>query len=140
MKAFYCLILTDTELCEDFRIGIFSDKTEAEKIAAYYLTNVCGFCEYPCTYRIEKKYIDVTDTADASVKIETVWTVQGWNVNEDYDEIAVIESNLYLTEKQAEQELHKMLKKYDRTEWAVNCWEIGKLHWTDGFCNSLFKM
>ncbi|MDE7120818.1 MAG: hypothetical protein K2O42_01490, partial [Oscillospiraceae bacterium] len=77
MNIFYCLILTDIDLCENFWIGIFSDKTEAEKIATYYLTNVRGFCEYPCTYRIEKKYIDGTDTVDASVKIETVWMVQG---------------------------------------------------------------
>ncbi|MDE6087016.1 MAG: hypothetical protein K2G25_01365 [Oscillospiraceae bacterium] len=134
MKSFYCLILTDTDLCEDFLIGIFSDKTEAEKIAAYYLTSVQGLCEYPCTERIVKKYIaELPLETDVATKIDKVWIVQGWNVNEDYDEIAVIESNLYLTKERAEQELHLMQKDYVRTEWAVDCWKIGKLNWTDGF-------
>ena len=54
------LILTDPELSyenhfEDFFIGFFATRQKAEETARYYLGNLPGFCDYPCTYRIEKK-------------------------------------------------------------------------------------
>lgn len=53
----YQLILTDPELSydsysEDFYIGLFETEKQAEDTAQYYLKNIKGFCDFPCTYRI----------------------------------------------------------------------------------------
>ncbi len=130
----YFLILTDPELSygsytEDFPIGIFETKTQAEETAHHYLAHVKGFCDLPCTYRIvEKEIIGHSDSTP-----DLVWIVQGWNVNEHLDETDIIESACFLTEAQANTELQVMKRKYQRTEWAVNCWQIGALEWREGF-------
>ena len=56
----YLLVLTDPELSyegysEDFEIGIFLTEQQAQETAQYYLENIRGFCDFPCTYRIVKK-------------------------------------------------------------------------------------
>lgn len=56
----YKLILTDLELSydnfsEDFHIGLFETERQAEDTALYYLKNIKGFCDFPCTYRIVKR-------------------------------------------------------------------------------------
>ena len=89
----YSLILTDPELSyenhsEDFFIGIFATRQKAEEIACYYLGNLPGFCDYPCTYRIEEK--EVVDNSDNAMPV-SVWIVQGWNVNDNFDEIDILQ-------------------------------------------------
>ena len=130
----YLLILTDPELSydgytEDFPIGIFETEKQAEETACYYLAHVKGFCDFPCTYRIiEKEIVGYSDNMT-----DCVWIVQGWNVNEHLDETDIIESACFLTEAQANTELQVMKSSYQRTEWAVNCWQIGALEWREGF-------
>lgn len=131
----YLLILTDTELSydnysEDFNIGMFETEKEAEETARYYLEHIKGFCDFPCTYRIEKK--EVFDNFDHIVP-DVIWIVQGWNINENLDEIDIIESPCFLTNERADAELQIMKNQYRRTEWTVSRWEIGKLKWLDGF-------
>lgn len=136
MKIFYCLTMTDTELQEDFSIGIFPDQEEAEKIASYYLANVPGFCEYPCTVRITEKYLAGLPECPESatdLKTENFWIVQGWDLNQNHDAISLIESELFLTKEQAERELHNMQEKFSRSEWAIDCLTLGESHWADGF-------
>ena len=130
----YQLILTDTELSyenysEDFTIGIFASREEAERTAKYYLQNVKGFSEYPCTYRIEEK-----EVIRAEHLPETVWIIQGYDENEDLDEINILESDCFLTKQQALQELDRLQKLYQRENWCINCWNIGESHWKEGFC------
>ena len=131
----YVLMMTDPELSydnysEDFEIGIFKTEKEAEEIAQYYLENVQGFCDYPCTYRIEKK--EVVDNFE-HVEPDIIWDVQGWNENEYGDEIDIVESACFLTKERAETELQMMKKKYQRSEWVVSRLKIGELHCRDGF-------
>ncbi|MDE7478199.1 MAG: hypothetical protein K2M91_09665 [Lachnospiraceae bacterium] len=131
----YVLMMTDPELSydnysEDFGIGIFKTEKEAEEVAQYYLENVQGFCDYPCTYRIEKK--EVVDNFE-HVEPDIIWDVQGWNENDYGDEIDIVESACFLTKERAETELQLMKKKYQRSEWVVSRHKIGKLHWRDGF-------
>ena len=117
----YLLVLTDPELSydnysEDFYIGLFDTEQQAEDIAKHYLKNIKGFCDFPCTYRIVKK--DVIGDFNSRIS-DYLWTVQGWNTNEDLDEIDIIESPCFLTEEQADAELPVMKKKYQREEWTV---------------------
>jgi hypothetical protein len=138
-KALFYLTLTDTELSyddfsEDFGIGMFFSEAEAKRVAAYYLKNIKGFCEYPCTYRIKRKNIIgilpcIKDSA-------CVWMVTGWNTNADLDEIDIVESDCYADESQAYKALSEMKAKYPRSEWAVNRWIIGKHEWEAGFSRS----
>lgn len=131
----YWLILTDEELSydgysQDFAIGLFETEKQAEETAHYYLKNVKGFRDFPCTYRIVKK--EVCDNLNNKTPI-VVWFVVGWNINENLDEIDIIESNCFLTEERANLELELMKKQYQREEWTIERWKIGKLKWQDGF-------
>lgn len=135
IEKLYLLILTDTELSydnysEDFHIGIFETEKEAEETARYYLENVKGFCDFPCTYHIVKR--EVIDNFDHIVP-DVIWIVQGWNMNENLDEIDIIESSCFLTEERANSELQRMKNQCQRAEWAVSRWKIGNLKWRDGF-------
>lgn len=129
------LLLIDPELSyegylEDFEIGIFLTEQQAQETAQYYLKNIRGFCDFPCTYRIVKK--EIADNLNDSIP-EAVWTVQGWNINEDFDEIDIVESAYFLNKKHAKEELKRMQKLYQRTEWALGKSIIGDLQWRDGF-------
>lgn len=131
----YLLLLTDPELSyegysEDFEIGIFLTEQQAQETAQYYLKNIRGFCDFSCTYRIVKK--EIADNWNDSIP-ETVWTVQGWNINADFDEIDIVESACFLTKKHAKEELKRMRKLYQRTEWVLAKAIIGDLQWRDGF-------
>lgn len=87
----YQLILTDLELSydnfsEDFHIGLFETERQAEDTALYYLKSIKGFCDFPCTYRIVKKEV-VGGFNNRNP--DFIWMVQGWNLNENLDEIDI---------------------------------------------------
>ena len=131
----YSLIFTDTELScdnftEDFLIGVFETEEKAIEIAQYYLKSIKGFCDFPCTYHVEQKtVIGMTDGRS----IDEVWLVQGWNINEKFDEVGVIDSQFLLTKEQADVYLDTMQSKYKRDEWSVDKHIIDELNWQDGF-------
>ena len=131
----YLLILNDRELSydeysEDFCIGFFLTKKQAEETAWYYLKNIQGFCEYDCTYRIVEKVI-----ADNPSQItpEWIWIVQGWNINEYFDETDITESDCFVSHRRAKSVLHRMQRTFQRTEWALDHHKIGTLNWCEGF-------
>lgn len=135
MNKLFSLTLTDTELSyenfsEDFFIGIFATKQEAEAAARYYLENVKGFCDFPCTKKIKEKQI-----ADCSAEAcpSVVWIANGWNENEFYDEVDIIESDCFISEENGRAELEKLQKAFPRQEWTFVQWKIGELFWQDGF-------
>ena len=131
----YSLILTHEELSydnhsEDFFIGIFAERQQAEETACYYLANVAGFNEHTCAYRIVPK--EIKDNADDSIPLY-VWIVQGWNVNDDWDEIDIVESECFLAKEHAEDEMRTMKKTVPRTEWNIDRWTVGQCEWCEGF-------
>lgn len=126
----YLLIITDTEISEDFEIGIFETQKQAKDIAEYYLKKVKGFCDYSCTYRIVPMLIE---NCSESTEHRKLWIVTGYNTNENLDETDIIKSSLFTSEEQAVQELNRMKEKYTRTEWITDCMTVGKLHWQEGF-------
>lgn len=131
----YMLTLTDTELSyenhsEDFGIGIFSSREKAEETAQEYLHHVPGFCEYPCTYRIEEKTI--VDAEDALPAF--VWMCTGWNVNKDQDETDIVESNCYVSEKKIQDVFEAMKHQYPRMLYTLDIFEIDRREWEEGFC------
>ncbi|MBR2570621.1 MAG: hypothetical protein IKE30_00610 [Clostridia bacterium] len=128
----YELIITDTECCydeysEDFDIGIFESEAQAREIAEYYLNNIAGFCQYPCTYRIVPKEVL------GQVQSNEVWLVSGWDLNEELDEIHIVESECLVSRDQAEAVLSDMKKRHQRDEWVINHQPIGKCYWEEGF-------
>lgn len=134
-RELFRLRITDPQLSyhdysESFDIGIFSTEDEARETAEYYLNNVRGFCDYPCTYSIEKKVICGILPKDND---PCVWMVIGWDTNDDFDEINVIESECFADEAQANNALIRMKKAYPREDWAVNCLTVGKCDWQEGF-------
>lgn len=133
----YALTITDTEMSydnysEDFGIGIFSSYEKAVKIAQKYLQTIAGFCEYPCTYQIKEKTI-----ADAKdVLPEFVWMCSGYNVNKNMDEIDIVESDCYISEKEAQLAFESMKERFYRTVWTLNCFQIDRQEWQEGFCRA----
>ena len=94
----YELIIRDPELssdnyAEDFLIGFFRTHAKAEQTAAYYLKNVKGFCDYPCTYSILEKAIMDAQAAEP----DEVFLVQGWDTDENLGEIDIIESPCFVS-------------------------------------------
>ena len=130
----YELIMHDPEMSsknysEDFMIGFFRTRAMAEETATHYLRHVKGFCEYPCTYSITKKKI-----ADAQDEIPAeVYMVQGWDINENMDEINIVESACFVSEAHTNAELERMKIAQPCTEWIINRWKIGQAQWQEGF-------
>ena len=130
----YELIIHDPALSnenhsEDFMIGLFRTRSKAEQTAAFYLQNIRGFCEYPCTYSILEKSI----VGEQDGEPDEVFLVQGWDTDENQDEINSIESPCYVSEVQAKAELERMRSAQPRAEWVINRWKIDQAHWQEGF-------
>ena len=134
MKVVYNLMMVDEELSYDnhiegFDIGIFSSYDKAEKTARKYLTEVEGFKDYDVSYRIvEKSVIGCSDNLPA-----VVFVIGGWNENDEFDEIDVIESDCYVNKSDAEQELKELQAIYCRKEWAIGKKIIDECSWQEGF-------
>ena len=130
VKVVYNLIMVDEDYhIEGFDIGYFSSYDKAEKTAKRYLTEVDGFKDYNVTYRIiEKSIIGCSDSLPT-----VIFVISGWNENDEFDEIDVIESNCYVNKNDAEQELIEMQTIYCRKEWAIGREIIDKCSWQDGF-------
>lgn len=130
----YELVIHDPELssdnyAEDFLIGFFRTRSKAEQTAAYYLKNVKGFCDYPCTYSILEKAIMDAQAAEP----DEVFLVQGWDTDENLNEIDIIESPCFVSETQAKTELERLRNTQPRAEWVINRWKIDQVHWQEGF-------
>lgn len=65
--------------------------------------------------------------------MDEVYMVYGWNENEQGDEIHIVESECFVTELAARQEMVMMKQMYMRTEWCVSRFRIGEWKWTEGF-------
>lgn len=127
----YQLIITDKELSyndykEEFNIGFFKSKEEATEIAQYYIKNIEGFKDYPCEYRIIEKQII------GNLK-KTIWMIQGYDFNENEDEINIIESQCYSNKEQAEKDLENYKKQYNRQNWYISNWIVEKKYNEEGF-------
>ncbi len=127
----YQLIITDKELSyndykEEFNIGFFKSKEEATEIAQYYIKNIEGFKDYPCEYRIIEKQII------GNLK-KNIWMIQGYDFNENEDEINIIESQCYSNKEQAEKDLENYKKQYNRQNWYISNWIVEKKYNEEGF-------
>ena len=74
------LALSDKTHREDFFIGLFGTRAQAEAVAAHYLKQVPGFCDYDCTYRVEEKSIHNVQRESLP---DFVWQFAGWDETKD---------------------------------------------------------
>lgn len=121
---------------EDYRqgffIGVFSSYEKAEAVAKRYLKEVIGFKDYRCEYEIvPKKRIG---ELDGSNHVYMLW---GWNLNEDFDEVDIWESDIYTNRDKAESELRIVKHKYEREEWCLSKYIVDKTYCEEGFIRSL---
>lgn len=131
----FSLNLTDLELSdkthrEDFFIGLFGTRAQAEAVAAHYLKQVPGFCDYDCTYRVEE--ITIHDTPKGE-QPDFVWQFVGWDETKDDDTANIIESDFFLTEEQAAFELEQLKIQCPHREGFIHRRKIGETLWQDGF-------
>ena len=114
---------------ETFFIGVFRTAGEAEQTARRYLSSVPGFKDHPCAYSIVEKPVH-----GEIAQGQSVYWIEGWNWNEDRDEVDVLQSEEdYAREADARAALTAMKKAYVRTEWIVARAVPGLCDWQDGF-------
>ena len=129
----YQLVMIDSKLSYDdyieaFLIGFFSSREKAEATAQRYLSEVSGFTDYSCTYKISEKSVLDTDTLP-----EQIYFIQGWNVNQNLDEINLVESECFASEISAEQNRKELISKYSRQEWSISHYTVDECQWKEGF-------
>lgn len=135
MNIIYNLIIEDLELyCENdkerFNIGFFTTYDKAYSVAEKYLTEIEDFNKYPCKYEIIEKIIR---DFNKQISCETVYIIYGWNIDKNYNETDVIESDCFITQETAQSELDKMKQKYSRIEWCIDKYKLDECSWTEGF-------
>lgn len=126
------LVICDNELSyedydEEFVIGVFLTRKKAIEVAAHYLNFIDGFKDYECAYRI-----DVIDVIGEGM-FNRVYQVIGWDINEHNDEINIIESDFYISRKDAVEESIELKLMFDRDEWVLESYTIDELKWIEGF-------
>lgn len=113
--------------CERYGIGIFRSRMDAEDTARRYLHEVKGFRDYYCEYTIRESEWIGEDSG------ELVHTWFGWNVDENENEVDILSGRIYTDPDEAEAALAAAKAENERQEWVLNCWEIGKCEWAEGF-------
>ena len=113
--------------CERYGIGIFRTRQEAEETARRYLAEVKGFRDYYCEYSIRETPL----IGEENVELVYAWF--GWNVDEDENEIDILSGPVYADRDAAEAAFAEAKAANERQEWALNCWQLGKCEWTEGF-------
>lgn len=112
--------------CECYDIGIFRTRCDAEMTAQRYLQDVPGFCDYECDYLIHEIELDCADD------ISHIFTYEGWNTDEDGGTVDIIDG-IFPDRAQAEAAMEEAKVSQPRQSWALDCWEIGKCEWAEGF-------
>ena len=113
---------------EAFFIGVFRTKEEAEQTAGRYLSSVPGFKDHPCVSSIAEKPV-----RGESIRVDRVYWVEGWNWNDQQDEVDVVESDDFAIKDDAEAALAQMKRDHPRAEWTVPGVPIGQCYWQEGF-------
>ncbi|MBQ2996030.1 MAG: hypothetical protein IJE22_02185 [Oscillibacter sp.] len=129
MNKLFCLIFytcRDGDYREGFHIGLFKSREEAKAIELRYRKEVAGF-----------KACDAEITAVPVIGAYTdeaiVYRYVGWNENEDFDEVDLIESACYMDLTEAEADYKKAQSATPRQEWVLNRHTIGQCDWKEGF-------
>ena len=124
------LALSDKTHREDFFIGLFGTRAQAEAVAAHYLKQVPGFCDYDCTYRVEEKSLHNVQRESLP---DFVWQFAGWDETKDGEPVNIIKSDFFLTEEQATFELDYLKLQCPHQEWCIRRHKIGEMLWQNGF-------
>lgn len=134
MQSIYNLMMIDEESSYDnhieaFNIGFFSSYDKAVKTAKRYLAEVGGFKDYNVAYQITEKSV-----IGCSGSLSTdIYVIYGWNENDEFDTVDVIESNCYVNKNEAELKLNELKASYYRTEWCIDKYVIDECKWQEGF-------
>lgn len=131
MKKLYCLNFysqPNGDYREGFHIGLFWTYDEAKRIAVRYKKEVPGFKDYDC----DEEITEVSIIGDEE-QVSCVYRYTGWNENENFDEVDIIESDCYVDHSKAEEDYHCAQSALDRKEWALNRHVIGQCDWQEGF-------
>lgn len=113
---------------EELPIGLFTDETEAWAVEARYRREVPGFKDYYC----DSSVIPVPVIGGFQGK-RKVYSVCGWNLDEDGEETDILRSDCYRTREQARSELRRAKEASPRQKWSLDQWVIGECEWSEGF-------
>lgn len=134
MRKLYCLTFyaqSGNEYWDSFHIGLFAAREEAESVKEHYRKEIQGFKDYDCKAEITE--VPVIGSENMDMEPQRVYRFQGWNVNEDLDEIDIWESDCYVSREQAQADYEKTQIKMSREEWTLNRHVIGQCDWQEGF-------
>ena len=127
MRKLYCLTFyaqSGNEYWDSFHIGLFAAREEAESVKEHYRKEIQGFKDYDCKAEITE--VPVIGSENMDMEPQRVYRFQGWNVNEDLDEINIWESDCYVSREQAQADYEKAQIKMSREEWTLNRHVIGQ--------------
>ena len=115
-------------LFDDFHIGMFASREQAECVGKHYCSHVCGFRDYPCELLITEVPI-----VDYPCETQTVYRFCAWDEDEYGDAINVIESDCYLLREKAVEDMNAARLANSRAEWRLNSYYLGECEWKEGF-------
>lgn len=121
------------EYRDGFDIGVFRTYEEAKAVEILYRKEVLGFKDYPCDAEITAVPV-IGENVDA---VDCVYRYEGWNVNEDFDEIDIIRSHCYTDRAQAETDYAEAQVQFPRSEWSLNRYRIDQRDWQEGFVRDI---
>lgn len=119
---------TEEDFGSGFDIGLFAAWEDAEQVALRYRKEVPGFKDHDCDYSI----MGIPVYGDMEI-VDRVYIYQGWNWDEDHEEVDCIISSCFASKVQAEEALDQAQRNLPRQEWVLNCHIIGQCDWQEGF-------
>lgn len=131
MEKLYCLTFytqSNGTYRDGFHIGLFRTYDEAKSVENHYRQEITGFRDYECDAEISEVPV-IGDAMD----VVCVYRYTGWNVNEEFDEVDIVDSDCYTDYAQAEKDYHEAQATLQREEWALNRHVIGQCDWKEGF-------
>lgn len=114
---------------EGFGIGIFSTYKKAIDTKERYIREVAGFKDYECDYKIYERQV----IGECKENLDVVYQFQGWNTDEDDDEIDIYYSNCYTLQDTAKAEMKKEKCRRNLENWVINRIKIDECEWKEGF-------
>ena len=62
-----------------------------------------------------------------------LFVIYGWNENDEFDKVDIIESSCYAVKHEAEKKLNELKSNYCRKEWCIDKYIIDECNWKEGF-------
>lgn len=113
---------------EELPIGLFASEAEAAGVEQRYRHEVPGFKDYYCD-----SVITAVPVPEGWNRKSRLYSVCGWNLDDDGEETDILRSDLYPTREGARAALRTAKQETPRQKWSIDPWTLGRCDWAEGF-------